>query len=104
MAAIESGISAQGGNCERLDGLLGPELRAQVTVEEKGKKIFRESRFIGVDGPRWFLRGVLSGPELYLQSNYEALVEIFRATAVSRGNIAMPPGELLPLTLPSVDV
>jgi hypothetical protein len=104
MAAIESGISAQGGNCERLDGLLGPELRAQVTIEEKGEKIFRESRFIGVDGPRWFLRGVLSGPELYLQSNYEALVEIFRATAVSRGNIAMPPGELLPLTLPSVDV
>jgi hypothetical protein len=104
MAAIESGISAQGGNCEKLAGLLGPELKAQVHADENGKKVLRESRFIGVDGPRWFLRGVLSGPELYLQSNYEALIQIFRATAVNRGNIAMPPGELLPLTLPSVDV
>lgn len=104
MAAIESGIATQGGNCERLEGLLGPELRAQVNVEENGKKVFRESRFIGVDGPRWFLRGVLSGPELYLQQNYEALIEIFRATAVNRGNIAMPPGELLPLILPAADV
>ncbi len=104
MAAIESGITAQGGNCEKLSGLLGPELKAQVHVEENGKKVLRESRFIGVDGPRWFLRGVLSGPQLYLHTNYEALIDIFRATAVNRGNIAMPPGELLPLTLPSADV
>jgi hypothetical protein len=104
MAAIESGIASQGGNCERIEGLLGPELKAQVALDDNGKKVFRESRFIGVDGPRWFLRGVLSGPELYLKANYEALIEIFRATAVSRGNIAMPPGELLPLNLPATDV
>ena len=104
MQAIESGIAAQGGVCEQVQGLVGPELRGQVLLEENGKKSFRESRFIGVDGPRWFLRGVLSGPELYLHSNYEALIEIFRATAVSRGNIAMPPGELLPLSLPVNDV
>lgn len=104
MAAIESGITSQGGMCQKVDGLVGPELRAQVALEEKGKKVFRESRFVGVDGPRWFLRGVLNGPELYLDSNYEALIEIFRATAVNRGSIAMPPGELLPLSLPVADV
>lgn len=97
--ALERGISSQGGSAQRVQGLLGTELDAKLVIEVGGKKQFRQSRFIGVDGPRWFLRGVINSPGLD-DSSYQKLIEIFRSTAVNRGEIAMPPGELLLLKLP----
>lgn len=99
MAAIELGIQAQGGTSTRVRGLVGPELHASVPVDVNGRKEVRTSRFIGVDGPRWFLRGVINSPGLD-DFHYAKLIEVFRSTAVSRGDLAMPPGELLPLKLP----
>lgn len=100
ISAIETSVEAQGGQTQREDGALGIELRSQIAFEENGQKIFRESRFIGVDGPKWFLRGVMTGSELYTKERYDSLIAAFRTVAVSRGEIAMPPGELLPLELP----
>lgn len=97
--ALEKGISAQGGAATKATGLLGPELHAKVPVMIDGKEESRYTRFIGVDGPRWFLRGVINSPGLD-DYHYGKLIEVFRSTAVSRGDIAMPPGELLPLRLP----
>lgn len=98
--SIEQAIAAQGGKAERITGLLGPEIKASVPVEENGSKTLRESRFVGVDGPRWFLRGLLTGPELYSQTRYMDLIDLFRSVGVNRGEIAMPPGDLLPLSIP----
>jgi hypothetical protein len=100
LKALADGIGTQGGQAEELNGLIGPELHASVPAVAGETKVMRKSVFIGVDGPRWFLRGVMSGPEL-LGPNYERLVSIFRSTAVNRGDIAMPPGDLLPLKLPT---
>ncbi|MGA1532695.1 MAG: DUF3710 domain-containing protein [Aquiluna sp.] len=102
LRALVDGIGSQGGQAEQLNGLLGPELHASVPAIAGQTKVMRKSVFVGVDGPRWFLRGVMSGPEL-LGPNYERLVSIFRSTAVNRGDIAMPPGDLLPLKLPTGD-
>jgi len=102
LRALADGIGSQGGQAEELNGLLGPELHASVPAIAGQTKVMRKSVFAGVDGPRWFLRGVMSGPEL-LGPNYERLVSIFRSTAVNRGDIAMPPGDLLPLKLPTGD-
>ena len=102
LRALADGIGSQGGQAEELNGLLGPELHASVPAIAGQTKVMRKSVFVGVDGPRWFLRGVMSGPEL-LGPNYERLVSIFRSTAVNRGDIAMPPGDLLPLRLPTGD-
>jgi len=102
LRALADGIGSQGGQTEELNGLLGPELHASVPAIAGQTKVMRKSVFVGVDGPRWFLRGVMSGPEL-LGPNYERLVSIFRSTAVNRGDIAMPPGDLLPLKLPTGD-
>lgn len=99
---IESALASQGGSSQRFEGELGIEIAAQVPFEENGTRVIRESRFIGVDGPKWFLRGVLTGPELHLSSRREPLIAAFRAVAVSRGETPMPPGELLPLALPGV--
>lgn len=97
--ALEKGITAQGGSANRVQGLVGTELEAKIAVEVGGNKQFRQSRFIGVDGPRWFLRGVINSPALD-DYHYKKLIDIFRSTAVNRGDIAMPPGELLFLRLP----
>jgi hypothetical protein len=99
---LADGIGSQGGQAEELNGLLGPELHASVPVVAGETKVMRKSVFVGVDGPRWFLRGVMSGPDL-LGPNYERLISIFRSIAVNRGDIAMPPGDLLPLKLPTGD-
>jgi hypothetical protein len=102
LLALETGLASQGGQSSRHNGLVGVELHAIVPVEVGGKKEVRHTRFIGVDGPRWFLRGVINSPGLD-DFHYQKLIEVFRSTAVSRGDIAMPPGELLPLRLPVQD-
>ena len=102
MAALIQGIATQGGLMEPVEGILGQELRGSVPARSGGQAISRPTRFIGVDGPRWFLRGVISAPTIN-EDVYARLVSIFRSAAVSRGDIAMPPGELLPLRLPVSD-
>lgn len=99
LGALEQGLASQGATSSRHNGSVGVELHAVVPVEVAGRKESRLTRFIGVDGPRWFLRGVINSPGLD-DFHYQKLIEVFRSTAVSRGDIAMPPGELLPLRLP----
>jgi hypothetical protein len=62
--------------------------------------VFSPVRFIGVDGPRWFLRAVFSGPAAVDQDAASTLLDVVRATVVVRGDEAMAPRELLPLKLP----
>ncbi|CAM5710718.1 hypothetical protein STENM223S_09304 [Streptomyces tendae] len=58
---IGSGITQQGGIVDEVEGPLGWELRAQVPVQlPDGTGGYQVVRFVGVDGPRWFLRGVIS--------------------------------------------
>jgi hypothetical protein len=99
MSALIQGISSQGGSVEPVEGIMGRELRGSVPAKSGDRTISRPTRFIGVDGPRWFLRGVISASAIN-EDVYGRLVAIFRSAAVSRGDIAMPPGELLPLRLP----
>jgi hypothetical protein len=95
-----SAIQAQSGTVEVLEGQLGKELRVTAPVSMHGEVSFKETRVVGVDGPRWFLRGIFSGEELYSTSKYLILVELFRSVVVHRGDYPVPPGELLPISLP----
>ena len=58
------------------------------------------ARFIGVDRPRWFLRGLLSGPAAIDREAAGRLEFAFRGTIVVRGKDAMPSRDPLPLKLP----
>ena len=59
----------------------------------------RLARFVGVDGPRWFLRGVIAGR--CGQPDAAAAVEdLFRSIVVVRGTTPMPPRDLIPLRMP----
>ncbi|RZQ63071.1 DUF3710 domain-containing protein [Amycolatopsis suaedae] len=57
-------------------------------------------RFVGVDGPRWMLRGVIAGPQSAAAQAPDALRELVRGTIVNRGDAPMPVRTPLPITLP----
>ncbi|HEV7650511.1 MAG TPA: DUF3710 domain-containing protein [Actinophytocola sp.] len=57
-------------------------------------------RFVGVDGPRWMLRGVVAGPPERLENSTAALYELVRGTVVIRGTQPMPVRTPLPIELP----
>lgn len=57
-------------------------------------------RFIGVDGPRWMLRGVIAGPQSEASRAPEVLRAIMRGTVVDRGEAPMPVRTPLQITLP----
>jgi hypothetical protein len=78
-----------------------PEVREQIPAEviEQGYA-WQPIRFIGVDGPRWFLQGVVQGAAIEDEEQWQVLEDVFRNIVVLRGEQPMPPRELLPLTLP----
>jgi hypothetical protein len=57
-------------------------------------------RFVGVDGPRWMLRGVSAGPKETSAKAAEELRDIVRGTVVVRGDQPMPVRTPLPLSVP----
>lgn len=97
---IQNSLTKQGGTVELRNGLVGQEIRADIPIEANGKKTMRSSIFIGVDGPRWMLRGVIYGKAANDADQYQKVIGIFRSTVVDRGNVPLPPNELLPLRLP----
>ncbi|MGX2994064.1 DUF3710 domain-containing protein [Streptomyces sp. JNUCC 64] len=99
---IASGITQQGGVIDEVQGPLGWELRAQVPVQlPDGTGGFQVVRFVGVDGPRWFLRGVISGQGAVQPQAAGLLEQIFRDTVVVRGDGPMAPRDPIVLQLPN---
>jgi hypothetical protein len=100
-AEIAAAVETQGGTAEEHVGSLGAELRTRMpSAGPDGRTVFAPATFLGVDGPRWFLRGVLSGRAAIDEGAASSLVEVFKAAVVVRGTDPMAPRELLPLALP----
>jgi len=98
---IGQSVGAQGGQVEEVEGAFGTELVAKLPAGlPDGSQGYRVARFIGVDGPRWFLRGVLGGPAALERPAAEPLEALFRQVVVVRGDSPMPPRDLLQLRLP----
>jgi Protein of unknown function (DUF3710) len=98
---IAASITSQGGTADETSGPFGAELQARMPGRgPDGRTVFSPARFIGVDGPRWFLRAVLSGRAAVDEDAASALLDVVRATVVVRGQEAMAPRELLALRLP----
>ncbi len=98
---IAQSITGQGGSVDDLPGPFGRELLARMPVRTpEGRTGHRPARFVGADGPRWFLRGVLTGKAAVDPQAAERLESVFGRTVVVRGTEARPPRDLLPLRLP----
>ena len=98
---IAADAARRGGTATELEGRYGTELRVVSQVQTPdGKRGSQTSRIMGVDGPRWLLRATFLGkpatdpdPEYLLEAAVRDLV-------IVRGDVAMPPREMLPLRLP----
>ena len=99
---IAADTARRGGTTDEGDGPFGPELSCQVPVTlDDGTSALQPSRIIGVNGPRWFLRATLLGQPAVEPAAAAEWEDAIRAVVVRRGTEAMPPGEALPLELPS---
>lgn len=99
---IATGITEQGGSIERSSGRFGEEMLARVpSTAPDGSAGYIALRFLGIDGPRWFLRGVIGGAAVNDEAESKALEDLLARVIVVRGDKPMPPAELLPLTVPA---
>jgi hypothetical protein len=100
---IQEQIAKQGGTATERDGVFGPELVAEVPVVQgsSGAAGMRIARFVGVDGPRWFLRGVIAGEGATDPEAAAKVEDLFRSIVVVRGSAPMPPRDLIPLKMPA---
>ena len=99
---IRAGITKQGGTADEVEGPLGTELRTKVPVRAAdGSSSVQPARFVGVGGPRWFLRGVMTGQAAVEEGADAELVELFREVVVVRGFDPMAPRDPIPLRLPA---
>jgi len=98
---IATSLRTSGGSAEEVDGPFGRELRARIPVPDAAQgQHLQPARFIGVDGPRWFLRGLITGAASTDPNQAGVLESAFRDVVVVRGGEAMAPRELIPLRLP----
>lgn len=98
---ISEQIAKQGGTTKLRVGPFGPELLAEIPAVAPGQQgTKRLVRFIGVDGPRWFLRGVIAGDAVEKPEAAALVEDLFRSIVVVRGNTPMPPRDLIPLNMP----
>lgn len=100
-AEIAESVTQQGGSADDLPGPFGRELLARLPVRTpEGRTGHRPARFVGADGPRWFVRGVITGRAAVDPSAATALEQLFAGIVVVRGTDARPPRDLLTLRLP----
>ena len=100
---IADSISASGSEVTERLGSFGPELFARLDLTDDTGKVVgnRYARFIGVDGPRWFLRGMIGGAAINDSAASSLIENIFRSAVIDRGVDPIPPRDLLPLHLPA---
>jgi hypothetical protein len=101
-AQIAQALSQQGAEVKEGIGTLGHEIASrQPITDDAGRTVGHKlARFVGVDGPRWFLRGVISGAALNDPIAAGEIEAIFRHVVVNRGETPLPPKDLLPLSVP----
>ena len=105
---IATSVSGQGGSLKEVEGPFGMELAGSILAPPPAQPgqttppqpVRRPARFVGVDGPRWFLRGLISGPAASSPEAAAKLEQAFRDIVVVRGAEPMPVREQLPLSLP----
>lgn len=98
---LRKSLAGNNGAPESVEGTFGTELRARFPAKTSdGTTGYRPARFVGIDGPRWFLRTVISGAAAIDPEASKKFDDIIRGIVVVRGHDPMPPRDLLPLQVP----
>lgn len=97
---IRKSLASQG-LVDQVDSDFGRELHASLTVVgPQGQSVMQPVRFVGIDGPRWFVRALFSGRAARDREAAAGLEAVLRATVVVRGTDPMAPGDPLALHVP----
>lgn len=94
----ESMNSQRTSSAAEQEGVFGTELHGNLP-DDSGRGLI-PVRFVGVDGPRWFLRAMFAGPVAADPSKAAALEEALRGVVVVRGVEPLPVREPVQLRLP----
>ncbi|HEX8768149.1 MAG TPA: DUF3710 domain-containing protein, partial [Jatrophihabitans sp.] len=78
------------------DGEFGVELAGRLPVPGGLTPV----RFLGVDGPRWFVRAMLAGAPAMEDEEAKPFLDAFRGLVVVRGTDPLPVRDPVPLQLP----
>lgn len=97
-AELSREVAAAGGTSEEQDGPFGPELAAKIPAQGQSTQ---SVRYVGVDGPRWFLRAAISGRAALDTAAAEILENVIRDIVVVRGDEPKAPKEPIELRLPA---
>ncbi len=102
---MTASATEMGGSAALVPGPFGVELRRLLPVTApNGQEGYQPSRMWVVEGPRWLLRGIVYGQAAVEEDEDSPVVaqvlDAFRRVVVRRGDEAMAPGDLLPLTMP----
>jgi Protein of unknown function (DUF3710) len=92
----ESMRAQHSGSVRVADGTWGAELVGTVQAEAGKVPV----RFLGVDGPRWFVRAMLVGAVAVDAAKAAPFERAFRNLVVVRGSEPLPVREPVPLRLP----
>ena len=96
-AEIASSLRAQKCSAsEKHDGPWGTEL-VGTAPGDNGKM---PVRFVGIDGPRWFLRAMFVGSVANEASKAVPMERVLRNVIVDRGTVPLPVREPVPLQMP----
>ncbi|KKK07322.1 DUF3710 domain-containing protein [Micromonospora sp. HK10] len=93
---IRQSLFNDGAAAQEVEGEYGTELRARVRTPEG----VTDLRFVGIDGPRWMVRGVFQGDAATDPAAAGPLAACLDGLVVDRGLEAKPVREPLPLRLP----
>jgi uncharacterized protein DUF3710 len=103
---IAHNATEAGGTASLGEGPFGIELRRLIPVTTPdGDEGYQPSRMWVAQGPRWLLRGIVYG-QAAIEDDADSpivadVLSAFRQIIVRRGEDAMAPGDLLPLTMPT---
>ncbi len=99
---IAEEVAKAGGQSQEQAGPFGLELFVMVVPQGAGEHGVppQPLRFMGADGPRWFLRGLISGPAATDIELARAFEDIFADVVVVRGDHAEPQRKPLDIRLP----
>ncbi|NUW30889.1 DUF3710 domain-containing protein [Nonomuraea sp. SMC257] len=94
---VKTKITQQLPALEEREGPFGAELRGEITADGQT----RQARYVGIDGPRWFLLAVVHGPAAADEAAAEPFLDFLRDVVVVRGTEPMAREEPIVLRRPN---
>ncbi|MEU0570212.1 DUF3710 domain-containing protein [Nonomuraea sp. NPDC005983] len=94
---VKTKIASQAKTLQEVEGPFGAELTGEVTNQGETRPV----RYLGIDGPRWFLLAVVSGKAAVDEQAAAELLTFVRDVVVVRGDEPMAREEPIPLRRPN---